>query len=114
MMNADRHRFTRSQVRLFRFRAHWVRSGRDGDVFREHEVLRRRPQRHQIHPAYRRRRRKHPAYFSVRYIRSGWVRVHKLAPERYSEPIRNRAGGLSRVRRHAGLRLWGKAFNVAV
>ena len=76
-----------------------------------HEVLRR---QRQPHPAFRRRRRKHPAYYAIRYIRSGYVRVHKTAGERFSEPILMRAGGLSRARRHPGLRLWGKALSGAV
>lgn len=114
MMNPDKHRYSRSQVRLNIHRARWKRSGRVGDVFQEHEVLRRHPRPYQMHPAYRRRRRKHPAHFSIRYIRSGRIRVHKLAPERYSEPIVMRAGGLSRARRHPGLRLWGKVFDSTV
>lgn len=108
MMNGSNHRFTYSQVRQVGRRARWRRSGRTGEGFEEHEVLRReRP----LHPAFRRRRRKHPAYYSIRYIRSGRIRVHKTAAERFSEPITMRAGGLSRTRRHTGLRLWGKTFN---
>ena len=83
MMNPDKHRFTKSQVRLHVYTRHWEPSGRAGVTFKDHEVLRRHPRPQQLHPTYRRRRRKHPAYYNIRYIRSRKISIHRLAWFRY-------------------------------
>jgi hypothetical protein len=87
MMNWDKHRYTAAQLRLNASTRRWKLSGRGSAVFQDHEVLRRHPRPEQKHPAYRRRRRKHPAYYSIRYIRSGKVRIHKLAWFRYHKTL---------------------------
>ncbi len=70
------------------------------------EVLRWHPHPEKQHPAYRRRRRKHPAFYSIRYIRNGRGKAQKLAWFRYHKtPAEKERSSRGRHRRHPLLQI---------
>ncbi len=96
MMNWEKHRYTKSQEKLNTTTRRWVLSKYGGPAMKGHEVLRTHSRPDQ-HAAYRRRRRKHPAFYSIRYNRSGKIKGSKLAwfcfrktPEEQERSLRGR------------------------
>ena len=86
-MNWEKHRYTKSQVHLSVYTHRWRLSEYGGWAMEGQEFLKRHPRPEQMHPAYRRRRRKHPAFYSIRYIsewkisKQAWLRYHKTVEE---------------------------------
>jgi len=106
MMNWEKHRFTKTQRRLVSTTREWQVSDYGGPTLEGREVLRWHLRLEKQHPAYRRWRKKHPAFYSIRYIRSGKIQLHKRAWFRFRKtPEEQKRSLRGRRRRHPLLQI---------